>query len=92
MIQMEVNTIKKDSKELVLEFVTKDMTIPDLIAGELLQNGDVAFAGVEKDHPEIGNPRLVIRTTKKKPEEALEKALENIDETFSEMRKSFSKK
>ncbi|MCL4411519.1 DNA-directed RNA polymerase subunit L [Candidatus Marsarchaeota archaeon] len=89
---MEINTIKEEGKELVIEFVTKDMTILDLVAGELLQNDDVEFAGVEKDHPEIGNPRLVIRTSKKKPKEALEKALENIDETFSDMKKSFSKK
>ncbi len=89
---MEMKVIKNESKELVVEFVTKDLTIPDLIASELLQNSDVEFAGVEKDHPEIGNPRLVVKTGKKKASDALEKALEDIDENFSDLKKKLSKK
>ena len=89
---MEMNVIKNESKELVIEFVTKDLTIPDLIVSELLQNSDVEFASVEKDHPEVGNPRLVVKTCKKKASDALEKALENIDENFSDIKKRLSKK
>ena len=87
-----MNIIKDEKKEMVIEFGSEDFTIPDLIASELLQNSDVEFAGVEKDHPEIGNPRLVVKTGKKKASDALEKALEDIDENFSDLKKKLSKK
>ena len=89
---MELQIIKNENKELTIEFQSGDLTMPDLIASELLNNPDVEFAGVKKDHPEVGKPILVVKTNKKKAMEAVEKALENIDEQFAEIKKALNKK
>ncbi|MCL5101930.1 MAG: hypothetical protein M1544_01035 [Candidatus Marsarchaeota archaeon] len=87
-----INVVKNESKELILEFEDGDTTIPDLIAAELLKNDDVSFTGVTKDHPETGKPQLVIKTEKKKAADALNKALENLDEWISEVKKGINAK
>ncbi len=89
---MKINVIKDESNELMVEFDTSDFTVPDLIASQLLENDDVEFAGVAKDHPEVGKPRLVIKTGKKKAKDALLKALDQVDDTFSELKASVSGK
>lgn len=53
-IAMEAKIIKNDSKELQIEFEDGDITIPDLIVNAVINDKDVEFAGVEKDHPEVG--------------------------------------
>ena len=88
----DVKVIKNESKELVLEFDDGDTTIPDLIAAELSEMGDVAFTGVTKDHPEVGKPQLVIKTNRKKASEVLEKALENIDAQIDKIKEGINAK
>jgi DNA-directed RNA polymerase subunit L len=91
-LMTEINIIKNESKELILEFENGDTTIPDLIAAEISENPDVVFTGVTKDHPETGKPQLIIKTGKKKASEVLEKALESIDEQISEIKKGVNSK
>ncbi len=88
---MKINVIKNESKELALEFETSDFSIPDLIAGELLKNDDVEFAGVAKDHPETGKPTLNLKTGKKKAQDALEKALKDIDSELDDLQSQLAK-
>jgi DNA-directed RNA polymerase subunit L len=88
---MELNFKKDESKELMIEFDTGDLTLPDLIADRLNKNGDVSFAGVYKEHPEIGKPMLVIKTEKKKAREVLQKALEDIEGECEEMKDKLDK-
>ena len=89
---MDITFLKNEQKELVIEFDTLDLTMPDLIASVLLENDDVEFAGVAKDHPETGKPRLTLKTTKKKAADALEKSLLDIGERFSDLKSEFGKK
>jgi DNA-directed RNA polymerase subunit L len=89
---MKITVVKDESNELIIDFDTSDYTIPDLIASQLQQNDDVEFAGVAKEHPEVGRPRLVIKTGKKKAKDALEKALKQLDETISELKASIPAK
>lgn len=88
---MKIRVIKDEGKELEVEFDTKDMTIPDLLAAELLQNDDVDFAGVSKDHPETGKPVLKVKTSKKKAADVMVKALENIEENFTKLKVAVGK-
>jgi DNA-directed RNA polymerase subunit L len=88
---MKIEIKKEESKELDIEFETSDFTIPDLIVNELLSNSDVEFAGVSKDHPETGKPLLVLKS-KKSAKSDLMKALEGIDEKFTEFKEQLSKK
>jgi DNA-directed RNA polymerase subunit L len=88
---MKMKVLKDESKELMLEFDTKDLTIPDLIASELLESDDVEFAGVSKDHPETGNAVLVLKS-KKKAKDTLLKAIDRLDEQFAELKTQLSSK
>ncbi len=88
---MKMNILKDESKELEIEFETSDLTIPDLLAAELQKNPDVSFAGVIKEHPNVGYPRLVVKSTKKKAGDILEKALEGLSDEFSKLKDSIKK-
>jgi DNA-directed RNA polymerase subunit L len=87
---MKMNVLKDEGNEMSIEFDTDDVTVPDLIAAQMLKNPDVEFAGVEKEHPEVGHPKLLIKTGKKKPKDALAKALEEIEEQLEEIKKGIS--
>lgn len=87
---MKLNLIKEEDKELAIEFDTSDFTIPDLLADELLEDSNVEFAGVSKDHPETGKPILVIKG-KKNPKASLMDAIERLDKSFGELKVSAKK-
>ncbi len=84
---MKLNLIKNEDKELAIEFDTSDFTIPDLLADELLDDPNVEFAGVSKDHPETGKPILVVRG-KKNPKASLMAAIEELEKSFGELKVS----
>jgi DNA-directed RNA polymerase subunit L len=88
---LKIKVLKDESKELVIEFDTRDLTIPDLIASELLNEDDTEFAGVSKDHPETGNAVLVLRSKKTAKTELL-KAITRVDEKFAELKTQLSSK
>ena len=87
---MKLNLVKDEDKELAIEFETSDFTIPDLLADELLEDSNVEFAGVAKNHPETGKPILTIRA-KKNPKASLMSAIERLDKSFGEMKISKKK-
>jgi DNA-directed RNA polymerase subunit L len=82
---LKIKVLKDESKELMIEFDTKDLTIPDLIANELLKEDDTEFAGVSKDHPETGNAVLVLKSKKQAKSELL-KAIGRIDDNIEELK------
>ena len=87
---MKIKVIKDETKELMIEFETKDLTIPDLISGELVNEEDTEFAGVSKDHPETGNAVLVLKSKKNAKSELL-KAIGRIDDQFTELKSQIGK-
>ncbi|MCW6159866.1 MAG: hypothetical protein LVQ95_02140 [Candidatus Micrarchaeales archaeon] len=89
---MKMTVIKNESSELIVEFDSGDLTVPDLIANQLLQNESVEFAGVSKEHPEVGKARLALRTGKKKASAVFAKALEEIEENIAELQKQLPSK
>jgi DNA-directed RNA polymerase subunit L len=82
---LKIKVLKDESKELMIEFETKDLTIPDLIANELVNEDDTEFAGVSKDHPETGNAVLVLKSKKQAKAELL-KAIGRLDEQFADLK------
>lgn len=89
---MKINVIKKESKELIIEFESGDLTLPEFLAGELSKEPDIAFAGVDRQHLGVGKPKLIVRTEKKKAIDMVEKALDSMDEEFSDLKSQLSKK
>jgi len=96
---MEVKKIKKTAKELEIEITGETETILNPIAEVLLQNKDVDYAAYMSDHPESPKRRLYVRVKNGKPEDALEKAVKQLEDevkafgkNFEEKKKSTSKK
>jgi DNA-directed RNA polymerase subunit L len=86
-----IKVVKDETKELHVEFESGDLTIPDLVAAELRDMDSVEFAGVMKDHPEVGKPLLVIRSKKNAKSDML-KAIGNLEDAFGELKSQLAKK
>lgn len=89
---MEIKVLKDEAKELIIEFDSKDITLPDLLVNELLEDSDVSFAGVSKEHPDVGKPILVIKTVKGGATKALDGAIERIRDNVKELKAGLAKK
>lgn len=87
---MELKIIEDEPKSMILEFSQADRGIAELIKDRLTANRDVDFAGVIKEHPEIGQPRLVVKANKPKAIilKAVTEVQEEIRDFASQMPKS----
>ncbi len=81
---MKLNILEDEPKSMIIEFVDSDRAIAELIKDRLLDKADVEFAGVVKTHPDVGQPRLVVKTTKNARTLIL-KALEEVEEEMKEI-------
>jgi DNA-directed RNA polymerase subunit L len=82
---MKLNIVQDDQKELIIEFDSSiDRGIPELIKSKLLYDKSVSFAGVVKEHPERGNTRLIIKSSKNAKSLVL-KAVEELEDEFKEL-------
>jgi DNA-directed RNA polymerase subunit L len=81
--EMELKIIEDEPKSMILEFKDADRGIAELIKDRLTANKDVDFAGVIKEHPEIGMPRLVVKASRARS--LVIKAVEEVQEEIKEM-------
>lgn len=88
---MKVNIIKDDPKDFVVEFEGADRGLAELIKSKLLESKDVDFAAVVKEHPELGWPRLVVKTSKN-AKTLIAKAIDEVQEEVEEFAKQIPKK
>ncbi|MDE1851765.1 MAG: hypothetical protein KGH69_03705 [Candidatus Micrarchaeota archaeon] len=88
---MKLNFIEDEAKSLTIEFEGFDRGIPDMIKEKLLESKEVDFAGVIKEHPELGNPRLVVKSEKNARNLVL-KAVEEVQEELKEIASQVPKK
>ena len=89
---MKLKTIKKTAKELELEITGENETILNPITEVLLQNDDVDYASYLCDHPESIKRRLYVRVKKGKPEDAIKKAVKQLEEEVKTFSKNFETK
>ena len=71
---VEVKVDMKDKHHAEITFVDEDLSMVQAIRKVLLDNEDVQFAGVLLEHPEVGHPKLVIKTKKGNPAALVAKA------------------
>ena len=88
---MKLNIIEDEPKSLVVELIDADRGIAEMIKDRLLDSKDVDFVTVMKDHPEVGKPRLVVKSSKNAKGLVL-KALDALDEEIKEMTSQLPKK
>lgn len=89
---MELNTIKKSAKEIELEVVDVNETLLNPITEVLLQNKDVDYASYMAEHPESNKRVLYIRVKNGKPEDALKKAVKQLEDEVKTFTKNIESK
>ena len=89
---MELKTIKKTAKEIEIEITGENETILNPITEVLLKYDDVDYASYLTDHPEAPKRRLYIRVKKGKPEDALKKAVKQLEDEVKTFSKNFDSK
>jgi len=88
---MQVKIVEDESKSLVIEFEGADRSLVELIKEKLEDSKDVEFSSVEKDHPEVGVPRLVVKSSKNAKALVI-KAIEQIEDELKELAAEIPKK
>jgi DNA-directed RNA polymerase subunit L len=88
---MDIKFIEDEPKSLIAEFNGLDRSILDLIKSKLMDNKDVEFVGVNKEHPETGPPRLIVKSTKNARTLVL-KAIEEVQDELKELQAQLPKK
>lgn len=86
---MDLKTIKKTSKELEIEITGENETILNPITEVLLQDKDVDYASYMTDHPMSNKRRLYVRVKNGKPEDALKKAIKQLENEAKAFGKNF---
>ena len=88
---MKVTIVEDESKSLTLEFEGMDRAFPELIKHKLMENKDVDFASAAKEHPELGNPRLIVKANKN-PKGLVLKAIDEVQDDIKEFASQIPKK
>ena len=86
-----MKAIIKEEKEdmLVVEIEGARHTLPNILREQLWNYKEVEFVGYSKDHPDLGNPVLVVRG--KNPKKLLKKAIKDLRSQLKEIRKEIEK-
>ena len=87
---MEVKVVDKEKKRIVLELGGEDNTFANVMRKTLWEDEDVESAAYRIDHPLTGEPRLMVKTKKSLPVEAVKRAAEKVGRRASEFEKKFS--
>jgi DNA-directed RNA polymerase subunit L len=88
---LELNLISKDKKLVIIEFSDVKETLVHPLVDRLLSDDDVLVAAYKTGHPQLDKPRLTVKTKKLKPETAVKKAAESLEEEVKLLKKEFEK-
>ena len=88
---MKLNFVEDETKSVVIEFVDADRSVPEMIKSKLIDDKDVEFVGVVKEHPDINKPKLIVKSTKNVRALIL-KAVEELQDDIKDLASSLPKK
>jgi DNA-directed RNA polymerase subunit L len=88
---LELSLVSKDKEYMVIEFTDVKETLVHPLVDKLLSDNDVIIAAYKTGHPQLDKPRLTVKTTKVKPETAIKKAAESLEEEVKLLKKEFEK-
>lgn len=82
---MRLNMLESEPKRAVVELVGADHTVLLLVRDQLEQDSDVKTVTFAIDHPLVGTPKLVVETTRKKPQTAILDAIKALKDELSDV-------
>ena len=86
---MELRVVKKEDKGLVIEVQGETIGFINAIREELWNDKSVLEAAFRKEHPYLAEPKIIVKTSRGEPEDALEKACERLIEKLEEFKEKF---
>lgn len=89
MVEIKVKVAKKDKDTIEVEIEGARHTLPNLLRQELWNDSSVSLAAYTKEHPYLGNPKLIIKA--KDPKKSLVDAVKRLQDDFKRFEKEFSK-
>ena len=89
---MKLNIIEDETKSLIVEFEGADRAVAEMIKDRLLGNKDIEYVAVVKEHPDVGKPRLIVRSESKNAKNLVLKAAEQIQDEIKELISQIPKK
>lgn len=88
---MKLNFVEDSGKSLIVEFIDVDRSVAELIKSKLIDNKDVEFVGVVREHPDIDISKLIVKSNKN-AKTLVEKALDDIQDDMKELAANLPKK
>jgi len=88
---LKVEVAAKDDRFIELILKGEEHSFPNVLREIILEDKDVEFASYVIEHPEVGNPKLVVRTKTKKPETVIRNAIKKLEKRVGDF-KSLLKK
>ena len=77
---MKLNVKTQEPNYLEIEFMDEDISFVHALREILVEKKDVEFVAAKTDHPQVGQPTLLLRTRK-------EDALETLRDALKELKK-----
>ena len=90
---MDLKIVKKDEKDntLIVEVPNETVTFCNMIAGELWEDKNVSEAAYMRDHPQLSQPQIFVKTSHGLPENALKRASASLQKKIVEFGEEFKK-
>ena len=83
----DVKVEMKEKHHVEITFVDEDIALVHMIRKLLIENDDVAFAAVLKEHPEVGHPKLIVKVKKGNPLALVAKAAGKVAKSAEDLGK-----
>ena len=86
---MKVILNEPDKNTLEVEIEGAKHTLPNLIRNELWNDSTVTFSAYNKEHPYVGNPKILVKS--KDPKKSLLEAIKRSRKAFDDIEKEVKK-
>jgi DNA-directed RNA polymerase subunit L len=81
---MKLNVKTMEANYLEIELEGEDIGLPHALREILIEDKDVEFAACKNDHPQVGQPVIILRTKSKKAIDVLESAVDKLKKQAKE--------
>ena len=88
---MNLKVVKEEDKTLIVEIPNESISFANLIKSELWDDPNVREAAYIKEHPYLEEPKVFVKTSRGKPQTALEKAAKRLITQAETFREEFKK-
>jgi len=88
---MKLNVIRKDKNSILIEVKGESISFVNLLKDELWKDKNVLEAAAIKEHPYMGEPKLLVKVKTGNPLTAIKKAVKNLSLQTKEIRDEFNR-